>query len=388
MKEKASAKNIAAKGSFALAFSVGSVLFSAHAGGGFATGNQANTYYVGLGWLGPISAVIAMLLLTLTMREAMIMYNSRGLKSHKELFETLYHPLDKCYVLFEVFFYIMVLMAVAAAISGAASALNQYFGLNYYIGIVIVGALVLLLTIFGADLVRKVSTYMGIAILVTAITIYTIGIFKSKTLFTVMSADFSAVGFKNIPKAILNAFTYAGFQCVALPTMIACGTPLKGKKNCSKSMWISFVMNSVALVLSVFMLMSWKGYYSSVEGGSTIPTLTVCTEMGMKWLTVIYGICLLLCLISTGVTTTFGFVARFENHKVFKKIKSQRVRSAVVSAFIIILSMTISLVGLTNIIKYGYGYCGYLAIAIVVVPFLTVGVYKNRKYIKEHPECK
>lgn len=386
MKEKISAKNIAAKGSFALAFSVGSVLFSAHAGGGFATGNQANTYYVGLGWLGPISAVIAMLLLTLTMREAMIMYNSRGLKSHKELFETLYHPLDKCYVLFEVFFYIMVLMAVAAAISGAASALNQYFGLNYYIGIVIVGALVLLLTIFGADLVRKVSTYMGIAILVTAITIYTIGIFKRKTLFTVMSADFSAVGFKNIPKAILNAFTYAGFQCVTLPTMIACGTPLKGKKNCSKSMWISFVMNSVALVLSVFMLMSWKGYYSSVEGGSTIPTLTVCTEMGMKWLTVIYGICLLLCLISTGVTTTFGFVARFENHKVFKKIKSQRVRSAVVSAFIIILSMTISLVGLTNIIKYGY--CGYLAIAIVVVPFLTVGVYKNRKYIKEHPECK
>ncbi len=388
MKEKTSAKNIVAKGSFALAFSVGSVLFSAHAGGGFATGNQANTYYVGLGWLGPISAVIAMLLLTLTMREAMIMYNSRGLKSHKELFETLYHPLDKCYVLFEVFFYIMVLMAVAAAISGVASALNQYFGLNYYIGIVIVGALVLLLTIFGADLVRKVSTYMGIAILVTAITIYTIGIFKSKTLFTVMSADFSAVGFKNIPKAILNAFTYAGFQCVTLPTMIACGTPLKGKKNCSKSMWISFVMNSVALVLSVFMLMSWKGYYSSVEGGSTIPTLTVCTEMGMKWLTVIYGICLLLCLISTGVTTTFGFVARFENHKVFKKIKSQRVRSAVVSAFIIILSMTISLVGLTNIIKYGYGYCGYLAIAIVVVPFLTVGVYKNRKYIKEHPECK
>lgn len=388
MKEKTSAKSIAAKGSFALAFSVGSVLFSAHAGGGFATGNQANTYYVGLGWLGPISAVTAMLLLTLTMREAMIMYNSRGLRSHKELFETLYHPLDKCCVLFEVFFYIMVLMAVAAAISGAASALNQYFGLNYYIGIVIVGALVLLLTIFGADLVRKVSTYMGIAILVTAITIYTIGIFKSKTLFTVMSADFSAVGFRNIPKAILNAFTYAGFQCVTLPTMIACGTPLKGKKNCSKSMWISFVMNSVALVLSVFMLMSWKGYYSSVEGGSTIPTLTVCTEMGMKWLTVIYGICLLLCLISTGVTTTFGFVARFENHKVFKKIKSQRVRSAVVSAFIIILSMTISLVGLTNIIKYGYGYCGYLAIAIVVVPFLTVGVYKNRKYIKEHPECK
>ena len=43
--------------------SVGAVLFSAHAGGGFATGNQANTYYVGLGWPGIVSAIIAMLLL-------------------------------------------------------------------------------------------------------------------------------------------------------------------------------------------------------------------------------------------------------------------------------------------------------------------------------------
>ena len=209
---------------FFAAFSVGAVLFSAHAGGGFATGNQANTYYVGLGWAGIVSAIVAMLLLTLTMREAMIMYNSRGLTSYKQLFETLYHPFDKIEWLFEIFFYIMVLMAVAAAISGAASALRSYFGVNYYLGVVAVGCLVLLLTIFGAGIVRAASTYMGIAILVTAITIYAIGIFKSESpLFTVLSADFQTTGFANVPKAIFNAFTYAGFQCVTLPTMVACG---------------------------------------------------------------------------------------------------------------------------------------------------------------------
>ena len=67
----------------AMAFSVGFVLFSSHAGGGFATGNQANTYYVGLGWLGPIAAIGSMLLLTLTMRQAMVMYNSRKITSAK-----------------------------------------------------------------------------------------------------------------------------------------------------------------------------------------------------------------------------------------------------------------------------------------------------------------
>ena len=152
---------------FFAAFSVGAVLCSAHAVGGFATGNQANTYYVGLGWTGIISAVVAMLLLTLTMREAMIMYNSRGLTSYKQLFETLYHPLDKIEWAFEVFFYIMVLMAVAAAISGAASALNNYFTINYYIGVAIVGVIVLivLLSLTAAawmNLVRAQHPYIPV----------------------------------------------------------------------------------------------------------------------------------------------------------------------------------------------------------------------------------
>ena len=272
---------------FFAAFSVGAVLFSAHAGGGFATGNQANTYYVGLGWTGIISAIAAMLLLTLT--------NSRGLTSYKQLFETLYHPFDKIEWAFEVFFYIMVLMAVAAAISGAASALNNYFTINYYIGVAIVGVIVLMLTIFGAGIVRAASTYMGLAILVTAISIYVIGIFKSdSSIFSVLAADFETTGFMNMPKAILNAFTYAGFQCVTLPTMIACGTTMKNKAGCAKAMWISFVMNTVALVLSIFMLLSWQGVYTSVEGGTTIPTLTACNAMGISWLTTVYGICLLL----------------------------------------------------------------------------------------------
>lgn len=370
---------------FFAAFSVGAVLFSAHAGGGFATGNQANTYYVGLGWSGIVAAVIAMLLLTLTMRQAMVMYNSRGLSSYKELFQTLYHPFDKLEWVFEVFFYIMVLMAVAAAISGAASALQSYFGLNYYIGVAAVGIIVLLLTIFGAGIVRAASTWMGIAILITAISIYAIGIFKSdSSLFDVLASDFSKTGFGNMPKAIFNSFVYAGFQCVTLPTMIACGTTMRSERGCGKAMWISFVMNTVALTLSIFMLLCWQGIYSSVDGGATIPTLTSCNAMGIRALTVVYGACLLLCLISTGVTTIFGFVARFEKLPMFQKIKSAPARSAIVSAFIIILSMTISMAGLTNIIKYGYGYCGYLGAAAVVIPFLTVGVYKNRKYIKEH----
>ena len=361
-------------------FSVGAVLFSAHAGGGFATGNQANTYYVGLGWTGIVSAIIAMLLLILTMREAMVMYNQRNLTSAKELFENLYHPFDKLEILFEIFFNIMVLMAVAAAISGAASALQQYFGFNYYACVVAVGIVVLCLTIFGASVVRMASTYMGMAILVTAIVIYGMGIMKGQNIGAFLANDFTVNGFMNMPKAILNAFTYAGFQCVTLPTIVACGAILPDRNSCSKAMWISFVMNAVALVLSVLMLISWKGVY----GETTLPTFTSLNAMNANWM--VARLPSIETKLVLGVTYLSSLVARFENIRVLKNVENPVKKRIIVSAFIIVVSMTISMAGLTNIIKYGYGYCGYLAIAIIIVPFLTVGVYKN--YHTENVEVK
>ena len=351
--------------SLSLCFSVGAVLFSSHAGGGFATGNQENVYFVSLGWLGPVTAIITMLLFTLTIKEAMNMYNSRHLRSYKQLFQNLYSPFKGIEVLFEAFFYIMVIMAVSATVSGAASALAAQTGINYYAGIGIVGTIIFFLTIFGAGLVRRATTYMGIAILAMVIAIFSVGVYMGGSVegtmfFTqAMAQDFAVNGFSKLPTAILHAFTYSGFQCVVIPTMIVVGMPLVTRKNCATSMWFSFAMNAIALTLAVCMLLGWTGIY----GKSPLPTLTSLKSMGMTWLTVAYSIFLMLCLISTGVTTV--------------------IRSAIVTFFIIALSMTVSIVGLTNIIKYGYGYCGYLAIAIIIVPFLTVGRYKNIRYAKD-----
>src|SRR3712207_9467306 len=74
-------------GSWAAIFGVAAVLFGSHAGGGFATGNQETQYYVQFGWTAPLTAVLAMVLLTATMREVIVMYNNYECKNYKELFE-------------------------------------------------------------------------------------------------------------------------------------------------------------------------------------------------------------------------------------------------------------------------------------------------------------
>lgn len=365
---------------FAGAFAVASVLFGSHAGGGFATGNQATQYYVQYGWIAPIMAVIAMALLTLTIRECIIMYNSRNLSSYKELFQNLYHPFDKFSVLFDVYFYTMVLCAVGAVIAGAASLLNKTYSIPYAYSVLLVGAILLALTIFGAGLVSKASTVMSIGILASCGVIFMLGINarlpEISNIFTVRP------GSENIGTGILKAFIYAGFQSVVIPTMISCGKSLKNPKEVSRSMMISFIINSIALVLSIIMLLGWYVEFTQA-GETTLPTLYITTRLGKPYVFWAYNICLFLCFISTGVTTIYGFVEKFEKVKSLSQINKIIVRRSIVSGFIMILSMGISMAGLDKIIKYGYGYMGYFGIAIIIVPFLTVGVYKNHKYLKE-----
>ena len=322
-------KHSGQSGRMAAVFSVAAVLFSWHAGGGFATGNQANQYFLVSGKLGLVSALLALLLLTMTVRQAIVMYNSRGLGSYKELLETLYHPLDKLELVFEIYYYIMVLMCVSSCIAGAATLLGDALGVSYGLGIVLIGALLLVLSMFGAGVLRKVSSVLSLLILICAVLIFIVGIGrKSGEIAEVLRAP-SDMG--TLPGAIFRSFQYAGFQC------------------------------------------------------SSIPTLTVCKQMGITPLVWIYYICLFLCFVSNGVCSVFGVVNRFEaNDWLTRKLPNAMARRAGIAFLIMATAVCISVVGLSNIIKYGYGYCGYIGIIMLVIPFLTVGVYKNRKYLKNH----
>ena len=82
-------------GSFGAIFGVAAVLFGSHAGGGFATGNQETQYYVQFGWTAPITAILAMVLLTVTLREAIVMYNNYDCKNYKELFKANFVPKNR-----------------------------------------------------------------------------------------------------------------------------------------------------------------------------------------------------------------------------------------------------------------------------------------------------
>ena len=377
--------DVSKKVSLGTCFSIASVWFGSHAGGGFASGNQATQYFVAYGWYAPIMAALTMILLGLVLREVMIMANTTGFSSYKEIYYHLFAPYTKLEILFEIYFYIIVICAVSACLAGAGELLLEY-GVPYSAGIVAISILTLLLVMFGANLVAKASGVMSVIILVSIFIIYISGIIGRPEgiaqVFTEMKSN-------NLPGAIIRIFNYAGFQSVVVPAIIGTSLVLKNKKACTKAATIGILMNAIALALSCVMLLAWydTGADSYLATGNTaVPTLYIAQQLGVAALPICYAIALCMCFISTAVTSIYGLIPRFQQSiKVFREM-DQKKSSFIIALVVSLVVMAFSTVGLTNVIKYGYNYCGYLGIIVIVIPFLTVGFKKNRQFLKEHPE--
>lgn len=379
----------AKKASLLSLIGVASVWFGNHAGGGFASGNQATQYFVHLGWTSAIMPFITIAIMALTLREAIIMANCHGFLTYKELFRELYSPYSKLEIVFEIYFYLILLSAVGAAIAGAAT-LFEDLGTPYAVAVLIVGVILFFLTIFGAKLVTKAQTILSVVILVSCAIIFATGIAaRSGVLGTILveRQSTSAVGFTDhsIWQPIWNSLTYGGFQYSVLPAFVSCAAFIKRPKDATKAAFLGFLMNGLALGASCWMLLGWYQEYSLDASGSTLPTLFICKQIGIPALQYLYTIALFACFVSTGVSVVYGFITRFEKETfIAKKISNLSVRRGILSLGSMAFCMAFSLMGLNNVVKYGYGLCGIIGVFVVTIPFLTIGAAKNRKYLKEH----
>lgn len=373
--------NTALKSSWAAAFTVASVWFGTHVGGGFATGNQVVSYFVQYGITGFIWPILSMALLAWVMYVVMRFARLRGLTNYKDTFEELY-PHPKMEILFEIFYVIIILAAVAAAVSGAANLVVQFLHLPYVVSCLVVIACLVVLSIFGIKLIIAVSTFLSAGILVIVAIMFVVGLTNAPLS---IGEAVEATPVNNAAYAFFRGVpVYAGFQCVSIPSMIAAATTVTNNKGVKRAAVLGGLMNGLALAASALMLLTW---YPSIVAGEalTLPNLFVCQSIGWQWLTIIYSLLLFCAFISTSVTLVFSMIDRFQNK--LPESVPQAGRKIIVGAIVIALCFAVSLLGLSVIISKVYGYCGYYGIVFIMIPVLIWGTKKNKEWVATHPNC-
>lgn len=388
MQENPNERSAATKGTLAAGFSVASVWFGTHVGAGFATGNQVLQYYVGYGWTAVIFPLISMGILAYVIYVIMKFARLRGLDNYADTFRELWSPHPWLSVTFEIFYIIIILAAVAAAISGAAGLMDEFLSIETgkesasLISTVIVAAMLIVLCLFGVKLIIAASTVLSIGILVTAGILIAVGIAtRPEAVAEAFSRPLEDTG-----KGFWNGVViYCGFQCVSIPPMIAAAVTLN-QKGVKRSGVLGGIMNGGMLALSGLMLLGWApDIYAAEE--TTYPNLFICKQIGWSWLELVYSVLLFCAFISTCVTLIYTMILRVDKKFFVRANVHEKIRFAAVGVVLIAICMVISFAGLTDIIKYAYGYDGYLALVFIVIPVIVIGNIKNRKYVREHPEC-
>ncbi|HDK7163680.1 TPA: hypothetical protein PTV74_001267 [Clostridium botulinum] len=371
-------ENSKSKVGFLTAFQVAAVWFGAHVGGGFATGNQTMNFFVKHGWHSIWLPAVIIIIIGLTYKESLILAKNYGTYDYKSWSKKMYEPYDKVFsFIFEIGYLMIVLLGTGGSIAGSASLMETY-GVNYLVGVLITGGIFYILTIYGSELIRKASTIITVLILIFLTIIVIVGIVNnSGNLSHLVSTKYSPSSFGTV---LYSGLRYAGYQAFVVAIVLSASDTLKSDKAINKSILLGIILNGVMITLSCIMLLAWMPGAQK----ETIPILYICKRLNSGFLLFSYSVVLFLAFVSTGIGCVFGAVARFEH--VFKKPENIKKRRGLISLVCMILSMAISLFGLTKIVVIGYGYVGIIGIFAVVIPCIVVGRIKNNKFKKEKKE--
>lgn len=368
---------------------VASVWMGTHFGPGVASGTQLNQYYVGFGIPGIVMTLVAMALLGFALycsMEFSRIYHAYDYESWvTKLFGNKY-----VVILFDISFFVTIISAAGGSLNAIATLLQDFWGINYWVGVGIVIVVSMLLCAFGAELVRKSSAYMmfvvvGVLLLIMALVIAA-GDADLKGAVENQAANLGAdMSASNWLKALWQAIIYGSFQATIVANIASVADTLPDRRESRRAAITGYIANTGLLLVLCMMLFSFTNVYAVTN--EALPFYSILARLNMGWLTTVYIIVVFIAVISTVVGFAFAGVARFG--KYYRPTGSKHLAHPLRDALFVLVLLTacaaISQVGIMNLVKYGYSLLGYINLFVIILPALILGGRKiSKKYLKEH----
>lgn len=359
------------------------VWFTTHFGGGFASGAQIYSYFTRFGIWCLIMPVIAMLYNAIFFSYSLYFakkHNVYDYRSYNNAFYGKFSPIFSN--LFEILYICVMCVAPAVAFATGGATLSTLTGMPYMLCTLIIGVFIFTVSIFGTNLVRKVAWIISICIITGLFIVYLPNIFTqlpkiSNAISSMKSADIS------FTDALYSAFLYGTFQLSNIAVFVQHAKSFEKPKDAVKSMGIGFIINSIMMIIVVIGLMT---IYTNPEAATqSVPTLfMVKNGVGSAFMTSLISILIILGAVSTAVNMVAAMVKRIcgEKKEVNTNITSKKIIAALICC---IIDFAVAQFGLLTLVQKAYGFLAYLAIPVILIPYLIHMIlsYKKAKNISD-----
>ena len=361
------------KNKMPVAIGVAFVWFTTQFGGGFASGAQLIQYFVSFGIWTLITPILAQAIGAIFQWYALRYAKKHDTYDYKSFNDSFYGKFAPVFSnLYEIVYIMLLCLAPAVAFATGGSTMQELTGLPYMVCTVIIGAFIFLITMYGTDLVRKAASTLSVIIIVGLLVVYIPNIIAQWGNITsnvsAMAADAAPMG-----PAMWSSFIYSAFQLASIGLLVQHAQSFKSEKEAKTSMIYGFVVNAGIIFLSTLGMIAIVD--NPALATANVPILILIRDgVGSSFMTPIISILIILGSISTAVNMIAGVVQRvtnsFEKPEVREKANGKPTKMTIFTAVgFTILAFGIAQFGLLPLVKKGYGYLGYVTIAVVIIPY-------------------
>lgn len=362
---------------------VAAVWMGTHFGPGVASGTQLNVYYVKYGVPGICVTIFAMAFLAYALYCSMEF--SRIYKTYDyQAWSTQIYGAKWVVILFDISFLVTIITAAGGSLNAVATLLESHFGVYYWIGIGLVIVCAMLLCAFGAELVRRASSYMMFIVVgILLIIMILLAVNGDGDLAGSIANQEANLGEINWLSALWSAVIYGCFQATVVANITSVADTLPDRRECRRAAITGFIANAALLLVLCTTLFSYTNVYNILD--ESLPFYSLLQRLGYNWLTVVYILIVFIAVLSTVVGFTFAGVARFGKYYQPKEGKRSSIRDAIFVGVMLLLCAMASRFGIVALVSTGYTILGYLNLPIIVLPAIILGGRKiSKKYLKEH----
>ena len=176
--------------------------------------------------------------------------------------------------------------------------------------------------------------------------------------------------------ALYSAFLYGTFQLSNIAVFVQHARSFERPGDAVKSMGIGFVVNALMMVMVVLGLMTV--YTNPEAAGQSVPTLfMVQNGVGASFMTPLISVLIILGAVSTAVNMVAAMVKRLcpetEEERQKRRKKKSGVTGKEIAAALVccLIDFGIAQFGLLTLIQKAYSGIAYLAIPVILVPYLV-----------------
>lgn len=334
--------------------------------GGYGTGRELVEYFVNYGTVGGLMAMLLISMVIWCLVCAATFEFARMFKAYD--YRTFFRELlGKFWILYEICYYVLLLIVLAVVASAAGSILEEIFGLNYWVGVIGMMTGVGILVFKGKETIEKVLSYWSFLLygMYVLFLIFAFSKFGGQIANAVTNGNIE-------PGWAMGGFQYAFYNLGIIPAVLFATRHIETRKEAIGS---GIMAGVIGMVPGLFLYLAIIGQYPAVLE-ATVPTNFILTEIGSPLLQITFQIVLFVTLIETG--TGFIYAVNERISSVYKEKGQQMSKglTAGLTVSLLVIGAFIAQFGLVGLIAQGYGTITWGFFIFYVVPVLTLGVYK------------